>query len=446
MLAVGPLREPSSSTWPPALDPLGYGAECKRCIFEDITQLEEGEAKCCVHNQLCPVKSVDLLCIGTSCKDLSKLNANQDRTQLVLTQASSRGASAQTYKGLKGYVKQHRPLLIVYENVDSMSDQVSASDESNFSVCIKDFKAMGYDAQPMMTDSSEFGLPCRRRRVYILFINSTSPKLALLARPMQSVLGIFRQLVSSCMRSPPCASEVLLKEDHPAVRRSFDERQARAEKASKKASKSNNCNWVNQHMKFADSLGVRWASAPSPELKSNPWYQLLTRREGDVLKLSQIEAPDAGFRNLSQSVGRVNTITLQSDGKHLAPTMLPGQILWTQLARPSPRLLSGFEALLMQGYPIEPCLTRLEHEGFLVTPDQATSKKKAFPADHFLQDIAGNAMAMPVLLGICQAALAATWVQPRELASTAVSVQTAMDAMLMLSGGLRPGDEDPDSE
>ena len=105
-------------------------------------------------------------------------------------------------------------------------------------------------------------------------------------------------------------------------------------------------------MKFADSLGVRWGTPARKELAQNAWYSTLTERDADCLKLSEIESPGCGFRNLSQSLGRANSATLQADGRHVAPTMLPGQLLWTHLASGGPRLMSGYEALLMQGYPI----------------------------------------------------------------------------------------------
>ena len=67
------------------------------CIFEDLLALSEGEAgeaKCATHDGMCEVKSVDLLVLGTSCKDLSK--QQPDRSQLgangpVLAQPTSRG-------------------------------------------------------------------------------------------------------------------------------------------------------------------------------------------------------------------------------------------------------------------------------------------------------------------------------------------------------------------
>ena len=71
--------------------------------------------------------------------------------------------------------------------------------------------------------------------------------------------------------------------------------------------------------------------------------------------------------------------------------MLPGQLLWVESQQ---RLLTGEEALNFQGFPI---LKLLGKVGTLLPELTAQS---------LLHDLAGNAMALPVLLAMIQAALA----------------------------------------
>ena len=85
-----------------------------------------------------------------------------DRKKLVLSQTTSKGGSAQTYRGFKDYVVSHSPLMIVYETVDAVDDKVSALTETTLSLL-----EHGYRGQKVMTDAREFGLPCRRRRLYV---------------------------------------------------------------------------------------------------------------------------------------------------------------------------------------------------------------------------------------------------------------------------------------
>ena len=60
--------------------------------------------------------------VGTSCKDMSRQNATSARQELVLQAEKSKGGSAQTFQGLMRYVERHRPLMILFENVDAMDD------------------------------------------------------------------------------------------------------------------------------------------------------------------------------------------------------------------------------------------------------------------------------------------------------------------------------------
>ena len=87
-------------------------------FFENIATLGQQSAYCWQHGQPCRVKSVDILVVGTCCKDMSRANAGSSRGNFVLAQATSRGGFAQTFQGLLSYVEERRPLLILFENVD----------------------------------------------------------------------------------------------------------------------------------------------------------------------------------------------------------------------------------------------------------------------------------------------------------------------------------------
>ena len=365
------------------------------CIFCDIRDLGSDMSKCYRHSQNCPVPTVDCLFLGTSCKDLSRANSSVDRSKLVLSQEKSRGASAQTFRGMLAYCKGHRPVLVVYENVDSIDDKISTACETNLSLLMKAMKDLGYEGQKVLTDGQEFGLPCRRRRLYILFIDTKSRKVDLKSQASGQVWKTFKSLVTSCMRSPPCSKGCLLSEE---THKSFVQRalvhyqEAAAKNAQRKPAPQT---WIDKHMAYADQLGYRWASPVSDKLKENLWYQTLTKREADALVLSRVADPTCEFRNLSQSLGRINSASHAKDtGKEVAPTMMPSQQLWVESRD---RLLTGYEALIMQGFPIIPYYNKQLQTLFL---------SDSLDAQGFLHDLAGNAMALPVVLAIFQSGLA----------------------------------------
>ena len=196
------------------------------------------------------------------------------------------------------------------------------------------------------------------------------------------------------MRSPPCSKECLLSPSDPdhleLLEKALGEHQQSAQKAAEK--KAPPQTWIDRHMAYADDLGYRWGSAVDEELAGNKWYQTLSKREADALVLSRVADPTCEFRNVSQSVGRINSVSqIDNKGKEVAPTMLPGQLMWVESQQ---RILTGYEALIYQGFPI------------LLYLAKARSLPPACNSQSFLTDIAGNAMAFPVVLAIFQATLA----------------------------------------
>ena len=364
------------------------------CIFEDIKDMGSEMSKCSLHGKECPVPSVDCLFIGTSCKDLSRANSSVDKSTLVLSQESSKGASAQTFRGMLNYCRGHRPTLVLFENVDAIDDKASSSTETNLSLLMSAMKDLGYEGQKIMTDCQEFGLPCRRRRLYVMFIDKESRKVDTAAKPLSQIFSTLRTLVTSCMRSPPCSKECLLSPSDPdhleLLEKALECHQRSAQKAAEK--KAPPQTWIDKHMAYADDLGYRWGSAADEELAGNKWYQTLSKREADALVLSRVADPTCEFRNVSQSVGRINSASqMEYKGKEVAPTMLPGQLMWVESQQ---RILTGYEALIYQGFPIQLYLAK------------ARSLPEPCKSQGFLTDIAGNAMAFPVVLAIFQATLA----------------------------------------
>ena len=182
-------------------------------------------------------------------------------------------------------------------------------------------------------------------------------------------------------------------------------------------------------MAYADQLGVRWASPVDASLLENPCYACLTKREQDALVLSRVDGPKAEFRNLSQSVGRINARSTKEElGREVAPTMLPGHMIWVESQQ---RLLTGEEALIMQGFPI----LRLQAK-VVSLPEEVSTQG-------FLRDLAGNAMAFPVVLAIFQAGLASLpWRAPRATPQEEDGLAVTMAALAELEGRDFASDDD----
>ena len=203
------------------------------CIFEDIQALGQDKAKCIVHHNSegCQVPQVDVFVCGVSCKDVSRQNARREKAKLVLTEKESRGGSAQTWNGFLAYVTAASPAMVVFENVDGLEDSVGQSESSNLDHVLATMASLGYEAQAFMTDAHEFGLPARRRRIYIIFLKKLCPKFVLRERGLPEVTSMMRSMAASCVRSAPCASKVLLDPAAPEVADFLSEVQAKQARA-----------------------------------------------------------------------------------------------------------------------------------------------------------------------------------------------------------------------
>eukprot|EP00971_Amphidinium_carterae_P294223 5841971-Amphidinium_carterae.1 len=94
------------------------------------------------------------------------------------------------------YINQHRPLMILFENVDSMDDAGPQGGSNNMDVLLSQMASAGYEGQRVLTNATEFGLPARRKRVYIFFVRVTSnPILGFTDRPVDAIFTTMRALL-----------------------------------------------------------------------------------------------------------------------------------------------------------------------------------------------------------------------------------------------------------
>lgn len=129
------------------------------------------------------------------------------------------------------------------------------------------------------------------------------------------------------------------------------------------------------------------------------WFSVLTERKKNALLICQAEKHMVVFRDLSQSIARINSNSWnENTGRHVCPTLLPKMELWIDnFTESSCRLLIGQEALMLQGFPISVFLEALEsdYEG------------DWRPTQSLMLDLAGNAMPLPTVLAMLQAGFCA---------------------------------------
>lgn len=112
-------------------------------IHEDVRLLDGKEYK----------GSVDVVCGGFPCQDISIAGKN----------AGIRGEQSGLWEEFKKTIKDARPKYAIIENVSALLSR-------GLNVVLSDLAEIGYDATWTTLDTKYFGLPQRRRRVYILAV------------------------------------------------------------------------------------------------------------------------------------------------------------------------------------------------------------------------------------------------------------------------------------
>ncbi|KAF9454298.1 hypothetical protein P691DRAFT_845153 [Macrolepiota fuliginosa MF-IS2] len=337
-------------------------------LFRDVCELGDEEAHT-AYGALAPVPGdVDILIAGTSCVDYSNLNTQKQ-------DIDANGESGRTFRGMMSWVKNHRPPLVILENVCSAPwDRVKQY-----------FEHTGYSAAFSRVDTKFYYIPHTRTRVYLVAVdkrNSSIPEdwkelvTKKLKRPASSTLDAF--LLSSDDPRIHQARQKLVQESYGAL----DRKTGRTDWGR--------CESRHQRARLEEALGNKrpltsWDEGgfcKLPDFAWNDWGVGQVERVWDLMDISLLRSALRGIDpnnktqvwNLSQNVDR----TIGSGKPGLCPCLTPSMIPYiTNRGGP----MVGLEALSMQGLPVDKLLLTRE------TEDQ-------------LADLAGNAMSTTVV-GAC---------------------------------------------
>ncbi|KAJ7255504.1 hypothetical protein B0H12DRAFT_1113809 [Mycena haematopus] len=336
-------------------------------LFRDVCELGNTEAHT-AYGALAPIPGdVDLLVAGTSCVDYSNLNN-------VKQGLDAKGESGQTFRGMLSWVKQHRPPLVILENVCS----------APWARVAEEFEKIGYSAKFSRFDTKFYYIAHTRTRVYLIAVDRKSSKVPEewfslvtkdLKRPASSALDAF--LLPSDDPRIHQARQKLVKESYNAL----DRRTGRTD--------WNRCERRHERARSDEELGKKrpltnWddgGSCSLPDYSWADWGVGQVERVWDLMDILYLRSAKKGIDpsyktqvwNLSQNVDRTHGSKVG-----ICPCLTPSMIPYiTNRGGP----MVGLEALAMQGLPVDKLLLTRE------TEDQ-------------LADLAGNAMSTTVV-GAC---------------------------------------------
>ena len=230
-------------------------SDASTCGFTNATHCDKESAPCFRHGAradpkeepaACPLRGASAIFMGSSCKYFSRANKDKshgDPKTLLARAAAGVSSSAgpphqslATYLALMSHARAHKPDIIVLENTDSIADDPSTGEalqsehdaaKSNVEQCILDFEEAGYEAQPFLLVSTDYGVPQKRRRFFVVALRSNSVLWTIDDRlGYDAVFNWFLQRMQEVEMAPPQLSSVLLQDDHPYVKGELQRRQA----------------------------------------------------------------------------------------------------------------------------------------------------------------------------------------------------------------------------
>ena len=147
------------------------------CCFTNIIDMKQEQAYCARHLKNCKIPRVNIIIVGLSCKDLSKMNINAKKHKSILSQQVSAGGTATTFRGLLAFLDAHGCDIILGEEVEELADMETTGD-SNLNIMQCEISNRGFELQAVLVDNVQWGLPCRRKRLYFICIAVASSLLA----------------------------------------------------------------------------------------------------------------------------------------------------------------------------------------------------------------------------------------------------------------------------
>jgi site-specific DNA-cytosine methylase len=160
---------------------------------------------------------------------------------------------------------------------------------------------LGYSSQAMLTDAAAWGIPQRRKRVYVVGLHKAA---TLWDLPDENAFNEFWQRYASWLPSimikPPELNDVLLHDVEPPESQAVSLDPGNASRSSKGAAVTTQ--WQQQHMDFCRRKNIRFATlGVSEESCASPWYQTLCERKQNLLAIvEKLHGPGTSC-DLSQS-------------------------------------------------------------------------------------------------------------------------------------------------
>ena len=367
------------------LDPNSIG-----CLFSDLSDLASGKGHCIIHSEDCEIKANSFLfTIGYSCKTLSK-NSSVPKANIL---ADGIGSSGETCHAMLHHIQACRPRVGLLENVDEMAK--SEAESTNVEFLLNACRDLGYCMHVELFNSSKFHLPHERKRAFALILDYRA--FGVSQEVGEDILRKILKLSLSFGSGPGRLSEWLLPASDPMLVAELQRRQSKSKSDIEKIDKGTG--YIKKHQSFMALKGISWTRLQAPPSTANsPWYQVLPRREQEIIAMAMELEPHATMVTIQPSIDRA-----QWPSSGLLPTITTNSKYYLMYVdhqnagkekqeagggkkprkkKPLDRLMLGWELLRAQGFP----MSLIPQQGFI--------------SDRECTDLAGNAFSSTVVVSV----------------------------------------------
>jgi site-specific DNA-cytosine methylase len=301
-------------------------------MFGDAKDMSVAKAVDLLIGEWVDIPNVHILCAGFECDSVSFFNN---------TSAEYRGGCVEKGEGKTGrtaqynlaYIRRHRPLLVILENVVALAFKMV-----DLQTIIDALEEVGYLVRHVFANSRDFGIAQSRERIYIIGVLFDDRKVTTSDESPQWFHDIFTTFTDMKVEAPPLG-EFLAPSDHVSVASWRAERTANLE--------ARDCSRVDRkyevdHMDAFIALGMDY---PPDMGDFTPTVSHLPRRQAELAflyKLWNKDEPKETVHDLNMSPA-FGAGTKTDECATLVSTSRP----WL---RKLERDMSGDEALVLQGF------------------------------------------------------------------------------------------------
>lgn len=139
-------------------------------LFDSCEDVADGKRAWC-YRQLDHIRApwAHTMIAGFPCTSRSKLN--RGRAETVGCCQASEGATGEGYRTVSKCIRQHRPKVVILENVLGLSQASNSGDKSDSSFIEDDLASMGYWGEWVIVQATEYGSPVERERMFFLGVH-----------------------------------------------------------------------------------------------------------------------------------------------------------------------------------------------------------------------------------------------------------------------------------